>query len=111
MSRAKYCVECGAAVVVYAKQTAMCEECVDEIWTKLKEFSPLVPDCGDKEDEVNSTTDIDQSFSTEHLERLPEVDRTCLKCAHKFKALGKFVRICDACKERSKHKDEPLTIY
>ncbi len=111
MTRIKHCVECGAQVYVYAKSTAMCEDCVERIWTKLKEFGPLVPECGDKEEEEEIYIPPNRNISTNILEKPPKVDRVCLKCSENFKALGKFNRICDACKERGKFKENLLTIY
>ena len=111
MGRTIYCVECGAQVIVYAKQSAICEDCVDDIWTKIKNFKPTIPEPSPKEPEMYATSQCDQSFSTEHLEKPPEFDRSCLKCSQNFKALGKFTRICDACKETNPYRDEPLTIY
>ena len=111
MSRTVYCVECGAKVVVYAKQAAMCDDCIDEIWTKIKNFKPAIPKPPPKEEKMYGSPDCDQSFCTKHLEKPDEFDRSCLKCSQKFKALGKFTRICDACKETNPYRDEPSTIY
>ena len=111
MSRTVYCIECGVQVLVYAKQSAMCEDCIDDIWTKIKNFKPTTPETLPKEPEMYGSRDCDQSFSTEHLEKPDKFDRSCLKCSRKFKALGKFMRICDACKETNPYRDDLLTIY
>ena len=64
MGRTVYCVECGAQVQVYAKQAAMCDDCIDEIWTKIKNFKPAIPKPPPKEKKMYGSPDCDQSFST-----------------------------------------------
>lgn len=109
-----YCQECGSEIPRTRGSTAICNKCQEGIWKQLKEWQPILPQAEKRDPKVYyvpEKTSNAQSFSTKHLEKGEEIDRTCLKCSKKFQTLGKFTRICDACKDNMEYTDEPLTIY
>jgi hypothetical protein len=113
MTQAETCTQCGKKVYVYARTTAICDECIQRIFAELGDLDDILkkPSPEEEEDEViYGSPEVETNFSDEYLIG-DELDRACLKCSRKFIAIGKYTRICDACKESTPYKDEPVTIY